>query len=65
VHYDWSFVLTFTGLATAGIIVGTILSRRIDSKYLRASFGWLVLAIGLTVLAIELVSLYSSYGTQS
>ncbi len=53
-QYDWGFVLSFTGLATVGIVAGTILSHRIDSSYLRAGFGWLVLAIGLIVLGIEL-----------
>jgi uncharacterized membrane protein YfcA len=52
--YDWSYVLTFTALTTAGIITGTFLSRRIDSTVLRASFGWVVLSIGLVVLGIEL-----------
>lgn len=53
-QYDWPFVLTFTALTTAGIITGTLLSRRIDNTVLRAAFGWVVLAIGCVVLGIEL-----------
>lgn len=53
-QYDWPFVLTFTGLTTAGIVAGTLLSRRVDNAVLRASFGWVVLSIGLVVLGIEL-----------
>lgn len=55
-QYDWSYVLTFTALTTAGIIAGTLLSRRIDNTVLRAAFGWVVLAIGCVVLGIELFS---------
>ena len=53
-RYDWPYVLTFTAVATAGIITGTLLSRRIDNTVLRAAFGWVVLAIGCVVLGIEL-----------
>ncbi len=56
-HYDWPYVLTFTAITTAGIIAGTLLSRRIDNTVLRAAFGWVVLAIGCAVLGIELFSL--------
>lgn len=52
--YDWSFVAAFTALTVVGIITGTLLSRRLDSKILRTIFGWVVLAIGLVVLSIEL-----------
>lgn len=55
-QYDWPYVLTFTAVTTAGIIAGTLLSRRIDNTVLRAAFGWVVLAIGCVVLGIELVS---------
>lgn len=55
-RYDWPYVLTFTAVATAGIIAGTLLSRRIDNTALRAAFGWVVLAIGCVVLGIELFS---------
>jgi uncharacterized membrane protein YfcA len=52
--YDWAFVGAFTVLTVVGIIAGTILSRRIDSKILRAIYGWVVLAIGVFVLSKEL-----------
>lgn len=53
--YDWPLVLGFTGLTTAGILSGTLASRRIDGSTLRQGFGWLVLAIGLAVLIKEVV----------
>jgi len=55
VSYDWPFVLTFTAVTTAGIIAGTSLSHRIDGSKLKAGFGWFVLAVGMAVLARELL----------
>lgn len=52
--YDWSFVAIFAAITVVGIIVGTLLSRRVDSKILRSMFGWVVLVIGLFVLSKEL-----------
>ncbi|MFN5378076.1 MAG: sulfite exporter TauE/SafE family protein [Ignavibacteria bacterium] len=52
--YDWALVSGFTAATVLGIITGTLLSRRVDSKILRAIFGWVVLAIGIFVLSKEL-----------
>lgn len=54
-QYDWTLVFTFTGITTAGIIVGTILSRRIEGSKLKAGFGWFVAIIGVAVLLRELL----------
>lgn len=54
--YDWPFVLVFTAVATAGIIAGTLLSHRIEGERLKQGFGWFVMAIGLAVLAKELLA---------
>ena len=56
VAYDWSFLLTFTGLATAGIVIGTALAKRIDGQRLKAGFGYFVLTLGVAVLIRELTS---------
>ena len=48
-------VFTFTAITTAGIIIGTILSRRIDGSKLKAGFGWFVSIIGVAVLLRELL----------
>lgn len=53
--YDWPFVLRFAALTALGIITGTLLSRRINGAVLKASFGWVVLAIGLYVMSKELL----------
>ncbi|MBK6419520.1 MAG: sulfite exporter TauE/SafE family protein [Ignavibacteria bacterium] len=54
-QYDWMLVFTFTAITTAGIIIGTILSRRIDGSKLKAGFGWFVSIIGVAVLLRELL----------
>ncbi len=52
--YDWAFVSVFATLTVTGIVVGTLLSRRVDGNILRSMFGWVVLVIGLFVLSKEL-----------
>ena len=54
-QYDWPLVIVCTIISTAGIIIGTLLSRRIEVNTLKSIFGWLVLAIGIGVLAAELL----------
>lgn len=54
-QYDWPLVIVCTIITTAGIIIGTLLSRRIQVNTLKSIFGWLVLAIGIGVLAAELL----------
>ena len=55
VQYDWPFLLTFTALTTIGIVVGTILSKRIDGQKLKVGFGYFVLTLGAVVLLRELI----------
>jgi len=55
VNYEWPFLITFTALTTIGIIVGTLLSRRIDGQSLKKGFGWFVIVLGATVLVRELI----------
>jgi uncharacterized membrane protein YfcA len=52
--YDWPFVLTFTALTTVGIVIGTLLGKRVHATHLRQGFGWFVLLIGVGVLVREL-----------
>ncbi|NQW30881.1 MAG: sulfite exporter TauE/SafE family protein [Ignavibacteria bacterium] len=53
VQYEWGFLLVFTVLTTIGIIFGGRFATRVDGAILRKGFGWLVLAIGVSVLARE------------
>ena len=57
VDYDWTFVTTFTVMTTVGIVLGTLLSKRIDGQRLKKGFGWFILAIGIAVTIRELSDL--------
>lgn len=50
---DWTFLLTISSLATGGILIGNLFSRRIASFYLRKAFGWFTLLIGISILIAE------------
>ena len=52
---DWSFLLSITTLAVAGILAGNFLSRRILSLYLRKAFGWVTLLMGCWILLREFI----------
>lgn len=54
VAISWSFLLTMTAIAVAGIFVGILLSRRIPGARLKKVFGWFVLIMGLYILAKEI-----------
>ena len=43
---DWKFLITFTLIAIAGIIIGSMLSKKISSEKLKPAFGWFVLMMG-------------------
>jgi hypothetical protein len=51
---DWQFLLVFSSIATAGILIGSLLSKRIDDAKLKPAFGWFVLVMGLYIIAKEL-----------
>jgi uncharacterized membrane protein YfcA len=55
IPYQWPLVLSFTGLMTAGIHTGTIASRWVKDATLRTAFGWVVLAVGIAVLMLEIL----------
>lgn len=52
---DWTFLLTITALATAGILIGNRLTHKISSLILRRSFGWFVLIFGIWILLWETI----------
>lgn len=51
---DWQFLLTITGLAIGGILVGHRMSRRVAALYLRRAFGWFTLTVGVWIVFKEL-----------
>ncbi len=52
---DWYFLLCFTGLSLAGILMGTFMARRIRGFRLKRGFGWMCLATAGFILCRELV----------
>jgi uncharacterized membrane protein YfcA len=54
-HYrmDWHFLLTVTGIAMVGILVGNRFSHRVSAHDLKRAFGWLILAMGLWIFIKE------------
>ena len=50
---DWTLLLSVTAVAVFGMILGTLLSKRVASGPLQKAFGWFVLAMGLFILSRE------------
>lgn len=53
---DWTFLLTCTATACAGIIIGTRIGARIPGERLKPLFGWFVLVMGVAMIVAELTS---------
>ncbi len=51
---DWNFLLLFSAIAIAGIIVGSILSKHVPNEKLKPAFGWFVLVMGVYIITREL-----------
>ncbi|MEY3249672.1 MAG: hypothetical protein RL742_1715, partial [Bacteroidota bacterium] len=47
---DWQFLLVFSSIATVGILIGSMLSKRIDDAKLKPAFGWFVLVMGVYII---------------
>ncbi|WP_431215991.1 sulfite exporter TauE/SafE family protein [Puia sp. P3] len=52
---DWGLLLTISLMSIAGIFVGGHLSKRIRGEKLKAGFGWFVLAMGIYIMAREIL----------
>lgn len=50
---EWTFLLSLTGLAILGILVGNRLQKRISADRLRKGFGWLTFVMGFFMLLRE------------
>lgn len=51
---DWQFLFTISAFAIIGIVIGTLLSKKIDGAKLKPAFGWFVLVMGLYIITKEL-----------
>lgn len=52
---DWNFLTMITLIAVAGIFIGGLLAKRIEGVKLKMAFGWFVLAMGICILAKEIL----------
>lgn len=51
---DWTFLLTFSAIAIVGIVIGSLLSKRVSEARLKPIFGWFVLVMGVYMIVKEL-----------
>jgi len=51
---EWKFLISITGIAIAGIIIGSQLSGKIDGKKLKPAFGWFILIMGIYIITKEI-----------
>jgi hypothetical protein len=51
---DWTFLLSFAGIAVVGIGIGSLLSKKISNETLKPAFGWFVLVMGIYIIVKEL-----------
>ena len=50
---DWSLLTKVSAFAIVGIIIGTMLSKKIDGAKLKPAFGWFVLMMGIYIIVKE------------
>lgn len=51
---DWKLLLLFSLFSVSGMLVGNLISKKIDGKHLKVSFGWFVLFAGAVIMINEL-----------
>lgn len=52
---NWTFLLTVTAIAIAGIFIGGALSKKIPGEKLKKAFGWFVLVMGVYIILKETI----------
>jgi hypothetical protein len=52
---EWKFLLSITGLAIVGILIGNRIGKHLPAKKLRMAFGWFTLLMGTWILTRELI----------
>ena len=57
---EWEFLLTLTGLAVMGILVGNQLQKNVSAERLKIIFGWLILFTGIWILINEVVTVFQA-----
>jgi uncharacterized membrane protein YfcA len=52
---NWPFLLLITGLAVAGIFIGSYYNKKINARNLKKGFGWFVLAMAIFIIVREVL----------
>jgi uncharacterized membrane protein YfcA len=53
VYIHWGFMFSITSIAVAGSILGSTLSRKINTTGLKVGFGWFIMCLGLLIITKE------------
>lgn len=53
-HFNWGWTAGFLGVALAGMIMGTMLAKRLPASVLRRGFAWCVLVLGVVLIGWNL-----------
>jgi uncharacterized membrane protein YfcA len=51
---DWKLLMTVTGLAILGLLLGNSFNKKVNAKTLKKAFGWFVLVMGIYIIVKEL-----------
>ncbi|MBK9212818.1 MAG: sulfite exporter TauE/SafE family protein [Saprospiraceae bacterium] len=54
-YFDWKLLLSVSGFAIFGIIIGLMLSKKIEGSKLKPAFGWFVLLMGVYIIIKETI----------
>lgn len=53
-NIDWQLLLLFTVYSIIGVIIGNLLSKKMEGEKLKTAFGWFVLLMGIGIILKEL-----------
>ena len=56
VSFDWPLTLAFLASALTGMVYGSMLTRRASAEGLRRGFAWAVIALGVAILASQVLA---------
>ena len=54
ININWKFLISISLIAIAGIFMGGVLAKKIESNKLKKGFGWFVLLMGIYIIIKEL-----------
>ncbi|MBS1730391.1 MAG: sulfite exporter TauE/SafE family protein [Bacteroidetes bacterium] len=54
IEVNWQLLLTITGIAIVGVLVGIAFSDKVSAASLKKSFGWFVLAMAIYIIIREI-----------